>query len=182
MLKCRLVCTLVSTWLCRHCITGTERMPRNELHHCAGLAFLFTTKGGIVLSVESGHGFVIQKLTPSAGTRWSAPLFFKSYGSSVGITLGVSVVDAVIVLDTPEAVAAFHQRSQVCIQHQQHWLDLCCLQAFTSIPLRRRWVLMSIFLLATRSASPCQPLLWTWCTLSSPTKRLCTAPPRGSCS
>lgn len=119
-------------------------MPRNELHHCAGLAFLFTTKvcmgnvlpwcmqsvcargqsnsngtssvghqGGIVLSVESGHGFVLQKLPSSTGKTWSAPLFFKSYGSSVGLTLGVSKVDAVIVLDTPEAVAAFHQRSQV---------------------------------------------------------------------
>lgn len=135
-------------------------MPRNELHHCAGLAFLFTTKGGIVLSVESGHGFVLQKLPPTEGTtpRWSAPLFFKSYGSSVGLTLGVSMVDAVIVLDTPEAVAAFHQRSLV---------RLCvCVWCMYKAPPRHHWARMSTFHTAIRWASPCPPRPLTSCTQS----------------
>ncbi len=47
---------------------GTEAMPASELHFCKGIAFTFTRKGGIGLTYEQGHGFVIAKVNcPALG-------------------------------------------------------------------------------------------------------------------
>ncbi|GAB4823420.1 hypothetical protein N2152v2_010466 [Parachlorella kessleri] len=93
---------------------GTESMPLSELHFASGLAFTFVKKIGVGLSVETGHGFVISKLpgdsaggSTSPSWSWSAPLFINCYAGGLGLTLGYSDIESVIVLDTPEAVKAF---------------------------------------------------------------------------
>lgn len=100
---------------------GTESMPLSELHFCKGLAFTFVRKGGIGLSFEQGHGFVIAKLPgDSAGPEntpswsWSAPLFIDCYAGGLGLTLGYTEIESVMVLDTEEAVQAF-LRTQVAL-------------------------------------------------------------------
>jgi hypothetical protein len=35
------------------------QLPKQDLLHSAGVAFLFTSKGGLGVSVEIGHGFVV---------------------------------------------------------------------------------------------------------------------------
>ncbi|EFN55670.1 hypothetical protein CHLNCDRAFT_133895 [Chlorella variabilis] len=91
---------------------GTEPMPRSELHYCNGLAFTFVRKLGAGISFEAGHGFVIRKIY--TGERqgrptwtWSAPLFLTVTAAGLGLTLGYTEIDSIIVLDTPEAVQSF---------------------------------------------------------------------------
>jgi len=104
---------------------GLNSMPPSELHFCAGLAFLHTTKAGAGLSFEHGHGFVISKLKSdvvggpgphrrpgsASGTQlswdWSAPLFITANAASIGVTLGYSELDSIVILDTAEAVHSF---------------------------------------------------------------------------
>lgn len=75
-------------------------------------------KGGIGLGFEHGHGFVMSKLPGDSAAAeapagalpswsWSAPLFITINAGSLGITLGFSEIDSVVVLDTAEAVQAF---------------------------------------------------------------------------
>lgn len=106
---------------------GTDSMPPAELHFASGLAFTFSKKGGIGVSLETGHGFVINKIaskpaSPAPGERaaphpawsWSAPLFISTFAGGVGLTLGYSEIESVIVLDTSEAVQSF-TKAQVAI-------------------------------------------------------------------
>lgn len=91
---------------------GTEPMPRSELHFCNGLAFTFVRKLGAGLSFEAGHGFVIRKIyTGEKDGRptwtWSAPLFMTVTAAGLGLTLGYTEIESIIVLDTPEAVQSF---------------------------------------------------------------------------
>lgn len=91
---------------------GTEPMPRSELHFCNGLAFTFVRKMGVGLSFESGRGFVLRKIyTGELNGRptwtWSAPLFLTVTAAGLGLTLGYTEIESVIVLDTPEAVQSF---------------------------------------------------------------------------
>lgn len=62
-----------------------------------GLAFLFTSKGGLGLSFEHGWGCVIQRLGKRAvdsdagsadGCVWSAPAFVRINSVGVGLTVG----------------------------------------------------------------------------------------------
>ncbi|KAG7668386.1 hypothetical protein Ndes2526B_g00894 [Nannochloris sp. 'desiccata'] len=110
---------------------GSDRMPKEELHFCSGLAFSSIIKAGMGVSISHGRGFVIAKLpsdkVASAATSseqqhqqqqrpnasqivpwtWSAPLFIKVNAGGVGLTLGYAEIDSIVVLDTPEAVKSF---------------------------------------------------------------------------
>jgi len=109
---------------------GSDRMPKEELHFCSGLAFSSIIKAGMGVSISHGRGFVIAKLpsdkAPSGTTSseqqqqqqrfkasqivpwtWSAPLFIKVNAGGVGLTLGYAEIDSIVVLDTPDAVKSF---------------------------------------------------------------------------
>lgn len=91
---------------------GTERMPASELRHCAGLAFTHVRKAGFGLSFEHGHGFVIAKLPGQSGAQsgswtWSAPLFINVNAGGLGVTLGYSEIDSIVILDNQDAVRSF---------------------------------------------------------------------------
>jgi lipid-binding SYLF domain-containing protein len=91
---------------------GTERMPASELRHCAGLAFTHVRKAGFGLSFEHGHGFVIAKLPGQSGPQsgswtWSAPLFINVNAGGLGVTLGYSEIDSIVILDNLDAVRSF---------------------------------------------------------------------------
>lgn len=87
---------------------GGIKLPQRELQQCAGMAFTFVKKAGAVLTVDMGSGFVLAKVpNPDGTTRWSAPLFINVFGGGVGLTLGVSQIDSTILLNSPEAVAAY---------------------------------------------------------------------------
>ncbi|KAK9839453.1 hypothetical protein WJX81_003126 [Elliptochloris bilobata] len=85
------------------------KIPPSEFRKCAGVAFVFSYKAGLIVSFQHGQGFLLRKLGEQSGaqTRWSAPLLFTVNAAGAGATLGVSEIASVIVLDTPEACDAF---------------------------------------------------------------------------
>lgn len=99
---------------------GVDMLPVRALQQCQGLAFTSARKGGIGLSIEQGHGFVIAKMEqkfwdPKLPKHvWSAPLFIHTFASSLGLSLGYSEIDSVIVLGHRKTVDAF-LRTQVTI-------------------------------------------------------------------
>ncbi|EFN60156.1 hypothetical protein CHLNCDRAFT_133606 [Chlorella variabilis] len=82
---------------------GERHLAQRELQQCSGLFFTFA---GAVLTVEGGSGFVIAKQGLQGGT-WSAPLFITVFAGGVGLSLGYSQIDSVIVLDTEAAVKRY---------------------------------------------------------------------------
>lgn len=118
-------CALLRTraWLCHRQGSDDKTTWGNTVKH------MVHCPGARQTHIINTHIIKHTQLPPTPGSsdaRWSAPLFFNSYGSSVGLTLGVSIVDSVIILDTAQAVAAFTQKSQVC--------GLCMLCMMCSVP------------------------------------------------
>ncbi len=78
-------------------------IPREVLRDAKGLAILTVTKGGFVISGKYGEGVIVART--AAG--WSGPAFIRTGGIGIGPQIGGAVTEFVLVLNTPEAVAAF---------------------------------------------------------------------------
>lgn len=102
-----------------------QLLPPSYIAHAQGLAFLFTSKGGLGLSFEHGWGCVIQRLGKRAvdaegggadgcldGCVWSAPAFVRINNVGVGLTVGYDSLETVLVLPNRSHVSAF-QRTDV---------------------------------------------------------------------
>lgn len=59
-----------------------------------GLAFLTTVRAGAWVSAQFGTGLVIAKLPDGS---WSAPCAIASFGTGMGLQVGVDVADMVMV-------------------------------------------------------------------------------------
>lgn len=86
-----------------------KEIPREVLRDAKGLAILTVTKGGFVISGKYGQGVIVAR-TP---TGWSGPAFIRTGGIGVGPQIGGSVTEIVLVLNTPEAVAAFSKGTNI---------------------------------------------------------------------
>ncbi|EFN58068.1 hypothetical protein CHLNCDRAFT_142340 [Chlorella variabilis] len=86
---------------------GAQTIPRAELQRCTGLCFASVKKAGLLATLEGGEGFVIAKINSPDATTWSAPLFIKLFAGGLGLTMGYSQIDSLIVLDTQEAVQRY---------------------------------------------------------------------------
>jgi sodium-coupled neutral amino acid transporter 10 len=86
-------------------VHGTLTLKGDEISHAAGIAFVFSKKAGLGLSVSHGSGFILAKLDGKPG--WSSPLPFHVTTTGVGVTIGYSEVDTLMVLDSAEAVQEF---------------------------------------------------------------------------
>lgn len=53
------------------------------------------------------HPFAVLPLQSPDATTWSAPLFIKLFAGGLGLTMGYSQIDSLIVLDTQEAVQRY---------------------------------------------------------------------------
>lgn len=80
-------------------MTRQARLPKasNHLPPLQGLAFVFTSKGGLGLSFEHGWACVIQRLGKraadgdahdAASCAWSGPAFVRINNVSLGLTVG----------------------------------------------------------------------------------------------
>ena len=74
-----------------------------------GIAFITTVKAGFVWSGSVGTGIVMAKLGPG---RWSGPAAVGSGGMGIGLQVGASKIDSVLVLNNDAAVAAFSGSAQ----------------------------------------------------------------------
>lgn len=85
------------------------QIPRRVLREARGIAILTVVKGGFIWSGKFGDGVVV------AHTRhgWSGPAFIRTAGAGFGAQIGGEVSELVLILNTPDAVRAFAEGTNV---------------------------------------------------------------------
>jgi lipid-binding SYLF domain-containing protein len=78
-------------------------IPPSVLKAARGLAILTVTKAGFIGSVRGGSGVVVARTDKG----WSGPSAIGTAGLGAGFQAGVDVTEFVMILNTPDAVAAF---------------------------------------------------------------------------
>ncbi|KAJ3006183.1 UNVERIFIED_CONTAM: hypothetical protein HDU68_004232 [Siphonaria sp. JEL0065] len=87
-------------------------IPSDIISKAKGLAILQVTRIGFHISGRIGSGVVIAKL-PNG--NWSAPSVCKTAGVGIGAMLGAEITDVVMVLNTDDAVNAFHKGENITL-------------------------------------------------------------------
>lgn len=80
------------------------KIPQKVIQNAAGLAIFTTMRAGLWVSGAGGSGVLISRLPDGS---WSAPSGLLVHTAGVGFMAGIDIYDCVLVLNTPEAVAAF---------------------------------------------------------------------------
>jgi SH3 domain-containing YSC84-like protein 1 len=86
-------------------------VPDVIMHDAKGLAIITMTKGGFVFSGRGGTGIVVARTDKG----WSGPSAIGAGGMGFGFQAGVQVSELIIVLNTPDAVAAFAKGGNVTL-------------------------------------------------------------------
>jgi lipid-binding SYLF domain-containing protein len=84
-------------------------IPQAVLNEAHGLAILTVVKAGFIWSGKFGEGVVIAR----NGSGWSGPSFIRTAGAGFGPQIGGQVTEFVLVLNTPDAVKAFSEGTNV---------------------------------------------------------------------
>lgn len=80
-----------------------DGIPPAVLRDAKGLAILTVLKAGFIFSGQGGWGVVVAR----TANGWSPPSAIGTGGAGFGFQVGAEVTEFVLVLNTPEAVAAF---------------------------------------------------------------------------
>lgn len=86
-------------------------VPDVIMRDAKGLAIITMTKGGFVFSGRGGTGIVVARTDKG----WSGPSAIGAGGMGFGFQAGVQVSELIIVLNTPDAVAAFAKGGNVTL-------------------------------------------------------------------
>ncbi len=86
-------------------------IPDVIMREAKGLAILTLTKAGFVLTGRGGTGLVVARTEKG----WSGPSAIGAGGMGFGFQAGAQVSELVIVLNTPDAVAAFAKGGNVTL-------------------------------------------------------------------
>ena len=86
-------------------------IPEKVLRDAKGLAIITVLKAGFMFSGQGGVGVVVAR----TGKSWSGPSGIGTGGAGFGFQVGAEVTEFVLVLNTPEAVAAFAHGGNVSI-------------------------------------------------------------------
>ena len=93
--------------------SNAERnIPTKVMKDAQGLAIITVIKGGLIFSGRGGEGVVVARL-PNG--KWSGPSFVGLGGVGFGLQIGAQVTNFIIVLNTPDAVAAFAKGGNVAL-------------------------------------------------------------------
>lgn len=93
--------------------SDSERsIPTRIMKDAKGLAIITVIKGGLIFSGRGGQGVVVARL-PNG--KWSGPSFVGFGGVGFGLQIGAQVTNFIIVLNTPDAVAAFSRGGNVAL-------------------------------------------------------------------
>ena len=87
-------------------------IPTRVMKDAQGLAIITVIKGGLIFSGRGGEGVVVARL-PNG--KWSGPSFVGFGGVGFGLQIGAQVTNFIIVLNTPDAVAAFSRGGNVAL-------------------------------------------------------------------
>ena len=86
-------------------------IPEAIMRDAKGLAILTVTKAGFVFSGRGGTGILVARTEKG----WSGPSAIGAGGMGFGFQAGAQVSELVIVLNTPDAVAAFAKEGNVTL-------------------------------------------------------------------
>jgi lipid-binding SYLF domain-containing protein len=89
-----------------------RNIPTKVMKDAQGLAIITVIKGGLIFSGRGGTGIVVARL-PNG--KWSGPSFVGFGGVGFGLQIGAQVTNFIIVLNTPDAVAAFAKGGNVAL-------------------------------------------------------------------
>lgn len=92
-----------------------KAIPDAVLRQAKGLAFLTIFRAGFIFSGSGGKGVVVARNDDGS---WTGPSFIGTGGAGFGFQIGAQVSEFVMVLNTPEAVAAFAEGGNVSIGAQ----------------------------------------------------------------
>jgi sodium-coupled neutral amino acid transporter 10 len=81
-----------------------KQQCKQSLVNASGVAFMCSFRMGVGITLGGGRGFVMGRLPDG---RWSAPLFLMVDQAGVGISLGMTEVQSLIVLDKPQLAEWF---------------------------------------------------------------------------
>ena len=81
-----------------------KRIPAKVIQNAKGLAVFTTMRTGLWVSGAGGSGILIARKEDGS---WSPPVGIMLHTAGLGFLVGVDIYDCVLVLNTPEAVAAF---------------------------------------------------------------------------
>ncbi len=84
-------------------------IPERVLRDAKGIAFLTVLKAGFVFSGQGGWGVVVARTAHG----WSGPSGIGTGGAGFGFQVGAQVTEFILILNTPEAVAAFSRAVNV---------------------------------------------------------------------
>jgi lipid-binding SYLF domain-containing protein len=87
-------------------------IPTRVMRDAQGLAIITVIKGGLIFSGRGGEGVVVARL-PNG--KWSGPSFVGFGGVGFGLQVGAQITNFIIVLNTPDAVAAFAKGGNVAL-------------------------------------------------------------------
>lgn len=80
------------------------KIPQKVIQNAHALAIFTTMRAGLWVSGAGGSGVLIARLPDGS---WSAPSGILIHTAGVGFMAGIDVYDCVLVINTPEALAAF---------------------------------------------------------------------------
>lgn len=81
-------------------LSKTAMIPLDFLKRCKGIQFVTTRLGGLLVSVELGHSFVIQRLGADerGNSQWSGPCFGTISNVGLGLTAGYDALSTIVIL------------------------------------------------------------------------------------
>lgn len=89
-----------------------KAIPLRLISKAYGLVFLTMIKAGFGIGGRFGTGLVISRLSDGS---WSAPSAIATVGVSWGFLIGCDLTDAVLILNTSDAVRAFTTGGQITL-------------------------------------------------------------------
>lgn len=80
------------------------KIPSKVINRAVGLAIFTTARAGFHVSGATGSGVLVARLPDGS---WSPPTGIQVHSVGAGIMIGIDIYDCVVVINTPEALAAF---------------------------------------------------------------------------
>lgn len=93
----------------RHLKSKDHEIPKSILINAKGIVFLSIVKAGFFLGAQTGTGICILRLKDG---NWSAPSSIGIGGPTLGVQIGASKVDLIIILNSDATVKSFLGQGQ----------------------------------------------------------------------
>merc|ERR1719410_1025732 len=91
-----------------------ENKIRSKLiRNAYGIVLLTECKAGLTVGAKMGTGIIIVRLDNDSGSEWSAPIAVGTGGFSFGLQGGISKVDHIVFLPSPNHVRTFLGKGQL---------------------------------------------------------------------